>query len=243
MFTLILLILLATAVCFGVFFVVFKLIWVLFKKSSNRWPLILAGVTTALIWLLLGIATYRLYHRFVTPLQPIMTAIQTQKVPVYKQDVYTDTAHGFSIAQYDGMTFSNWINIYPASMLVGVDTNAFLSPQKDNMANLSGIMIVQVDQARNLTAVDQLQQVKHHIEQNTLDNVTVTWKTEPQETAIAGADSAAYAVTEISSLEKPISMPVTILAVRKGNSAYIVFTTANRATETALSFQLLPTAN
>ena len=48
MTTLIILLLVAAVAVYAVFFLLFKVIWIILKKSSNKWPLILAGICTIL---------------------------------------------------------------------------------------------------------------------------------------------------------------------------------------------------
>ena len=48
MTTLVILFLLGAVTVYAVFFLLFKVLWIILKKSSNKWPLILAGISTVL---------------------------------------------------------------------------------------------------------------------------------------------------------------------------------------------------
>ena len=51
---LLILLLFVLAAIYGLFFLFFKLIWLLFKKHKNKWPLILAGISTFISCLLVA---------------------------------------------------------------------------------------------------------------------------------------------------------------------------------------------
>ena len=128
--------LLIAAVLYGIFFLLFKLIWVLCKKQRNFWPLILAGAATLLVIVGVVWAAASTVNRYVVPFTPIIQAAQTRTEPVYGAQAYTDPRFGFGLTLYDGTVFSDWINLPDngPSLLVGVDTNVFVtnSMQEDN---------------------------------------------------------------------------------------------------------------
>ena len=55
---LVLLALLGVVAVYAVFFLLFKIIWMILKKSSNKWPLILAGVATVLLGTVTALSAY-----------------------------------------------------------------------------------------------------------------------------------------------------------------------------------------
>ena len=75
--------LLIAAVLYGIFFLLFKLIWVLCKKQRNFWPLILAGAATLLVIVGVVWAAASTVNRYVVPFTPIIQAAQTRTEPVY----------------------------------------------------------------------------------------------------------------------------------------------------------------
>ena len=55
---LVILFLLGITAVYAVFFLLFKIIWMILKKSSNKWPLILAGVATVLLGTVTALSAY-----------------------------------------------------------------------------------------------------------------------------------------------------------------------------------------
>ena len=141
--------LLIAAVLYGIFFLLFKLIWVLCKKQRNFWPLILAGAATLLVIVGVVWAAASTVNRYVVPFTPIIQAAQTRTEPVYGAQAYTDPRFGFGLTLYDGTVFSDWINLPDngPSLLVGVDTNVFVtnSMQEDNTP-LAAYLLVRAEE-------------------------------------------------------------------------------------------------
>lgn len=129
MIALILLLLIAAAVIYAVFFLIFKVIWMIIKKQSNKWPLILAGVCTLLFCAgsaaLIGWGSYKI----IKPFTGIMERIKANPQPVYGQTEYTDPEYGFTLTVFNGMDFSEWMHFDGADVKLGIDTNVF---KKDN---------------------------------------------------------------------------------------------------------------
>lgn len=129
MFLLIVLILLGVAITYGIFFALFKIVWVLFKNKSNKWPLILAGIGTGLTWAVIVGTIYLLVQMMVAPFKPLMTEVALHPAPVYGERVYRDDNFPFTLTVFDGMQFSDWVNINETYLKFGMDTNAL--KQKD----------------------------------------------------------------------------------------------------------------
>ncbi|MGN0025290.1 MAG: hypothetical protein ACI351_07680 [Candidatus Avelusimicrobium sp.] len=129
MTALILLLLIAATVIYAVFFLIFKIIWMIIKKQGNKWPLIWAGVCTFLFCAgsaaLIGWGTYKV----IKPFTGIIERTQTQPQPVYGQTEYTDPEYGFTLTVFNGMDFSDWMHFSGTDVKLGVDTNVF---KKDN---------------------------------------------------------------------------------------------------------------
>ena len=153
--------LLIAAVLYGIFFLLFKLIWVLCKKQRNFWPLILAGAATLLVIVGVVWAAASTVNRYVVPFTPIIQAAQTRTEPVYGAQAYTDPRFGFGLTLYDGTVFSDWINLPDngPSLLVGVDTNVFVtnSMQEDNTP-LAAYLLVRAETKNTTGALELTQQ-------------------------------------------------------------------------------------
>ena len=126
--TLVFILIIFSAVVFGIFFVIFKIGFLLFKKKRNFWPLVLAAITTLLLVALTTIATYTVYQRFTKPFAPIIQAAKNIVQPITGTNTYTDSRYGFSLTLYDGMTLGDWIalkNQHDMDLLAGLDVNIF----------------------------------------------------------------------------------------------------------------------
>lgn len=131
----------ALAVTYAVFFCVFKLIWVLFKKERNFWPLILAGIGTLLIAGLTAGTLWWTYHQVMTPFKPLIEEVHNNPQPVFGERTYADTTYPFEMTVFDGMDYSNWITISNIHLKLGIDTNAFKEPNKDNPSFLMSLLV------------------------------------------------------------------------------------------------------
>lgn len=126
---LVILLLIAAAVVYAVFFLIFKLIWMITKKQSNKWPLILAGVCTVLFCgAAVGGAVWGVY-KVIKPFSGMIERAQSNPRPIYGEIVYTDPEYGFQLTVFNGMDFSDWIHFNGADIKLGIDTNVF---KKDN---------------------------------------------------------------------------------------------------------------
>ena len=131
MATLAIFLILLGLVSFGIFFLVFKLIWILFKKKRNFWPLVISGVLSGIVILAAGIFSYAMYKQFVKPFDPIVQTVKKQTSLVDGHRLYTNPL-GFAVTLYDGTTLSNWLTVDDWSFLVGVDTNMFVNKKDPN---------------------------------------------------------------------------------------------------------------
>ena len=121
---LVLLALLGVVAVYAVFFLIFKVIWMILKKNSNKWPLILAGAATVLLGAVTALSAYYGVKKIIKPFKPIIAAAQTPE-PVYGEKVFNSPEYGTELTVYDGMTFSDWIQLGDVDVTVGIDTNAF----------------------------------------------------------------------------------------------------------------------
>lgn len=122
---LILFALLLLAVVYAVFFVVFKLAWLLFKSHSNKGPLITAGVCTVLVGAVLTVGAWMGVRLVTAPFTELAARVKQNPAPVYGQRVYQDNRFPFELTVYDGMDFSKWISLGGLDLKLGIDTNAF----------------------------------------------------------------------------------------------------------------------
>lgn len=129
MTVLLILLALVLVVMYAVFFLLFKVIWMILKKSANKWPLILAGVSTVLFTVVIGGAAAWGAYKMFTPFRGIISRISDDSAPEYGRRVYTDPVYRFEVDVYDGMDFSDWMHFDDLDVKVGIDTNVF---KKDN---------------------------------------------------------------------------------------------------------------
>jgi len=122
---LIIMALIVLAIIFAVFFLFFKVIWLLFKKNTNGGPLIASGICTLACTFLVIMALYTGYKAVITPFQGMMTNVKANPAPMYGQRTYLDDKYPFELTVYDGMDFSKWITLGGVQLKLGIDTNAF----------------------------------------------------------------------------------------------------------------------
>ena len=125
MMILITLALLALAVTYAVFFLLCKVMWLIFKSRSNKGPLITAGVCTILLTAFAGVGIWMGVRAVLAPFQGIKTRIAQNPTPIYGERTYQDDRFPFELTVYDGMDFSNWINLGDVNIKLGIDTNLF----------------------------------------------------------------------------------------------------------------------
>lgn len=126
---LIIMLLLILVAIYAVFFLLFKVVWMILKKNTNKWPLILAGLSTVLFLVVFGGAAAWGAYKVVSPFRGIISRISEDKAPEYGERVYTDPVYRFEVDVYDGMDFSEWMHFDDVDVKLGIDTNAF---KKDN---------------------------------------------------------------------------------------------------------------
>jgi len=117
---------------YAVFFLFFKLIWILFKRNKNTWPLVLAGVSTVLCGVALVGAAMWGVHKIMQPFRPLQQRILQDPQPVYGVRTYTDPVYHFTVQLPDGMDYSEWISLAGAELKLGINTNLF---KKDASGN------------------------------------------------------------------------------------------------------------
>lgn len=147
MFVLIISILIGAAVTYGIFFLLLKLLWMLLKKTGNKWPLILSGIFTGVIWGAIIITIYMFISALMAPFKGIAEEIAKNPTPVYGQHVYQDTAYPVELEVFDGMNFSDWMIFDKTAVKVGVDTNIF--KDKNNKKHPFTAIVLVRDSATN----------------------------------------------------------------------------------------------
>lgn len=120
-----LLLLLGIVAVYAVFFLVFKLIWILIKKEGNKWPLIWAGICTVLFGIFISAVTAWGVYKVVSPFRGMMNRYSANPAPVFGEHVYTDPLYRFQLDVFDGMDFSEWMEWDDVDVKLGVDTNVF----------------------------------------------------------------------------------------------------------------------
>ena len=128
--------LICAAVLFGLFFLIFKIIWLILKKKENFWPLVLSGVLTFLLMLLASIALYRVHKQFIKPLNPILVAANVRQEPVFGPRLYTDDKYPFALTLHDGLVLSDWFVFDPTLQVkIGIDLNPVYQNQTTDIQN------------------------------------------------------------------------------------------------------------
>lgn len=118
-----LLVLLVAAVTYGVFFLIFKLIWVIAGKSRNKWPLLLAGAATVLLFLAVIASIWMGVNTYVKPLMGLANKVQNNTQIVSGNHPYKDAKYGFTMNLFGGTEVSDWAG-KDSGFLLGIDTNA-----------------------------------------------------------------------------------------------------------------------
>ena len=127
---LLLFLLLGLLAVYAVFFLFFKVIWKLCKKDRNKWPLILAGICTALLTAcVIGAAVWGVY-KVMEPLRPIQQRLAAHPQPIYGTRTYKDPVYPLSFQISDGMDFSEWISLSDVKVKLGINTNLFRKDAK-----------------------------------------------------------------------------------------------------------------
>lgn len=168
MFAAILLIisLLLLALVYGIFFLLFKLGWMLFGKKGNRWPFILAGLSTLLLIALLFISTWVGINKFVVPVQELLNKTLQKTEITTGVRPYTDPKYGFTMNLYGGTETSDWITFDANSLLIGFDTNfgpiykkiKQQNPNGQAQAPMSGLIILVQAQKEPIEDVQEMLQ-------------------------------------------------------------------------------------
>ncbi len=125
MINLLIFLLFVLAAVYGLFFLFFKVIWLLFKKHKNKWPLILAGVSTVLSGALLAMLIWWGISLIISPFLPMRQRIADNPQPIYGVHTYTDPQYAFTLQMPDGMDYSEWISFEGVAFKLGINTNLF----------------------------------------------------------------------------------------------------------------------
>lgn len=217
------------AILFGIFFLIFKLIWVLFNKKQNFWPLVLSGVVTLLCILAVVIACWKTYNHFIQPLRPIMSTAEQRTQPVYGEEIFTDPIHQFSLTLHDGMVMSDWIDAGGGNeVLIGLDLNPFTKKQmglikQGNPEDLRGILILTQPQAKQKTALQFFNdQLLPEINSDANARQTITLTAGPTPVDMGPNANAAYVRALIHSEKLPQDLPLIFMAANRGTEMYYI---------------------
>lgn len=207
--------LLAVLAVYAAFFLVFKLIWILLKKNSNKGPLIWAGVSTVLFGVALAVATLWCVHKVTKPFQPIIAAAKTA-APQYGSRVYTDPETQLQVTVFDGMTFGDWISFDDWSFKAGVDTNIFKKDAagKDYEGPVTWMFFIR----QNKTEENFLQDLQEAFKQNHRRNLEVL---KQEDITVSGRP--ALFVSALVYSNNGDSMPISALIVPTQDGAVYYF--------------------
>ena len=227
------------AVLYGIFFLIFKLIWMLFKKQRNFWPLILAGAATLLLIAGMVWAAASTINRYIVPLTPIIEAAQERTEPVYGAQAYTDPRFGFGLTLYDGTVFSDWINLPDngPSLLVGMDTNIF---RKEEDNDFTAYLLLRLAKMNNTAgALETARQVAQQAQEMQFNGEISIENVAP---SYAGPSGTAAIITgTLSSDSHPgEELPFMLLLAKENSTLYVLLgleENPNQAEKTLRSFR------
>ena len=144
---LLLLVLLMAAVTYGVFFLIFKLVWVIAGKSRNKWPLLLAGAATVLLFLAAAASIWWGVKAYVQPLMGLVNKAQNSTRIIPGNHPYKDAKYGFTMNFFGGTDTAEWIG-KDTGLLLAVDTNtvpmgkALQARNQEPVAPISGFAVI-----------------------------------------------------------------------------------------------------
>lgn len=150
MINLLIFLLFVLAVVYGLFFLFFKVIWLLFKKHANKWPLILAGISTVLSGILLAMITWWGVSQLIKPFLPMHERITQNPQPVYGVRTYTDPQYAFTIQIPDGMDYSEWISFDGVAFKLGINTNLFKKDEAGREITGPAVVSVLIRQTQHI---------------------------------------------------------------------------------------------
>lgn len=148
---LIILALLGLVITYAVFFLLFKIIWILLKNPSNKWPLIWAGISTIAFSIAFVAMTAWGVYKVISPFKGMISNLSENPTPIYGERIYTDPIYRFQLDVFNGMDFSDWIEIDDLDVKIGVDMNVFketTSPEEkeQNEKNFMGVLLLRQDE-------------------------------------------------------------------------------------------------
>lgn len=236
--------LLALAVVFAVFFVLCKLLWLLFRSHSNKGPLISAGVCTLLLIATVVIGTWIGVRMVLRPFEGMIARVKQNPYPIYEQRLYKDTQYPIELPVFDGMDFSNWMSVNNVQFKLGIDTNVF---KKSSAKSTAPFLMAALGRQANANATQPFaalqQQLQNLQQQRRLEITADAW------TQIDGMP-AYQAQGEAYSNQGKINFWFTALQTPQHTNYYLgIFAVANTPTltEQALAMQqgirLLPAAS
>lgn len=220
--------LITAAILYGIFFLAFKLIWIICSSKRNFWPLILAGIATAFVVLMLVVASWKIYKRVIVPFQPIITAAQEQTEPIIGSHVYIDKQHGFQITLHNGMVLSDWITLDPSSHtdgLMGFDINVLLenkNNQTEQNNSFEGLFLLHQVAPSRESALQMANALAQKLEQTRSSRGEIRLLSQPQPLDIGPQVDAAVLSAEMVADGVTQTVPLICLVVLHGTERYYV---------------------
>lgn len=235
------------AILFGLFFLVFKLIWILAKNNGNKWPLILSGITTVGFIVIVSLSVWMAVQRFIKPFDGLIQAGKAKTTVTDNTRIYNDPQYRFSITTYGDTQFSDWMNLEGMSLLAGFDLNTIaLMKQKTKTDDLPLNFTLIFRQHLNEPAAPQkiYAETIAYLEQINQSGTNELSFSEPVFDVPAGPNNAMYAEGTITS-NNGLMFHLYLLNAAEGNENYIVLavvngnqTYLNRAARSVQSFRL-----
>ena len=148
--------LIIAVVVYAGFFLVFKLGWIIAGKKRNKWPLILAGLATVLLFAVVVGALIFGTNKYVLPVMELVDKTAQKTTLTTGVRPYTDPKYGFTINLAGGTEMSKWIKYKKnQDLLIGLDTNMGIllrqqkqQPSKDRQLPPMSALIIAVDKRK-----------------------------------------------------------------------------------------------
>lgn len=230
--------LLCAAVLYGVFFLIFKLIWLLFGNKRNLWPLILAGAATAGVAVMTFIAAHNAYTRFIRPVTPIIEAAQTRTAPVYGQQTYTDPRYGFTLTLYNGTVTGDWMDFSPVSVLLAFDVNGLTVK---NSQDFAGFAVAREVKDKNADAHQIMAELVPQLRQARSARGELTVLAEPAAADAGAGATASFLPVMLRTEGTEQGIPAFLLIAARGHEVYYLIglgnTSDNEVVKTLQSFR------
>lgn len=229
------LLVIAALVC-GVFFLIFKLIWLLFGNHSNKAPLWLAAGVTLLLAGMAVMSVYSTYNTFAKPIVTMAQNIEKKTTVTKGTRLYKNDQFGYAFTALGGMEFSDWINYQGFHMQVAVDANPFVATRNNKTdkqnASYSGVLTFVIDNDQEDDTDDLFEKAQDAFEQareSVSAKGTLTLN-QPQKVTLAQGQPALFTEGTYKPYSNPNTpMNVFVLVTQNDKYVYVISAMAMQA--------------